>query len=107
MIAESNLEALSKLYDKHAPVMFNTICNLTKVTTIAVEILKESFSQSKDKQILSKASYPLFLSLPRYTYARMLQQLKEREISSFKNPIHENSLINIFFGTHQYKRNSI
>ncbi len=96
----STLEALKKLDNQHAPVMLSTFCNLAKVTTIAGEILKDSSSQSKDKQIISKASTFLYLPLLRHTPASMLQQVKEREIPSSKNPILKISLINIFFSEH-------
>jgi len=62
IISKRNLEALRELF-KYEPATIGTICNLIQDSTLTEVILKESFSQ-----------------------------LKERGIESSKNAIHQNGV---------------
>ncbi|MEO8116683.1 MAG: hypothetical protein ABI653_03485 [Bacteroidota bacterium] len=97
MLQENNPLSWSHLYDKYAPVMYGLICNLTEDKLLAEEILKKTFIELKQKQVLSKIKYALLPIILRYTHSYTIEYLKNISIreKTFHPPI-ETELIHLF-----------
>ena len=68
------------LYHKYAPMMYESILNMTGNETIADELFNESFQYLKDEKALSKNQTALCHRLLKHTYRMTLKQLKARKL---------------------------
>jgi hypothetical protein len=91
LLAQNNQTVWELLYDKYAPVMYETIFNITGDEKIARQIFAEAFFELKNARMLSRLSTALCHRLLRKTYQLTLKHLKARgRLPASDNPLSKN-----------------